>query len=369
MSNRVCAAQLLMLALIIVLPHTTRAATDRIFWNDFDPGISAPLETWTWVPVAGTKCGDGSDTGIGVNLTNASNRVLIYLEGGGACWNYTTCYIANTATFFTTGYGASEFAAESTDVGYLAEPGGFFDRTDTTNPFADYSYIFVPYCTGDVHAGDNVVDLSFLGTTKTAYFVGHRNLADDLKRLVDTFPAASRIVLAGSSAGGFGATADWSLAAESFPQVRVDLINDSGAIMPNDVFNSTATSREASWRSAWNLAATIPAGCVDCATDFDALYAYDSMTFPESRGTLLSYEQDSILPSFYGISTSDFTTGLLETEQDFFDPSANLRYFNVATSGHELWFSPDLMVNGVTVREFITSMVTDDTNWASVTPP
>jgi len=99
------------------------------------------------------------------------------------------------------------------------------------------------------------------------------------------------------------------------------------------------------------------------------LYAYDSMTFPESRGTLLSYEQDSILPSFYGISTSDFTTGLLETEQDFFDPSANLRYFNVATSGHELWFSPDLMVNGVTVREFITSMVTDDTNWASVTPP
>lgn len=336
--------------------------TDRVFWNDFDPGISAQLETWTWVPIDGSKCGNGSGTGIGVNLTNASNRVLIYLEGGGACWNYSTCYLLPYVnSYFTAGYGASDFATESTDASYLAEPGGFFDRTDSTNPFADYSYVYVPYCTGDVFAGDNVTTL----LNKTAYFVGYRDMAVDLKRLVDTFPAASRIVLAGSSAGGFGATVDWSLTAESFPQTRVDMINDSGAIMPNSVLSSSLVS---SWKNAWGLTANIPAGCTTCASNFADIYGYDSTTFPDSRGALLSFEQDNVLPTFYGISTSTFTIELLATEQQYFDPSSNLRYFNVAASGHELWFTPDLSVGGITVRDFITALVNDDPDWGSVTP-
>ncbi len=351
----------MLVGVLVTMSPAAHAATDRIFWNGFNPGISAPLETWTWVPIPGSKCGNGTGTGIGVNLTDASDRVLIYLEGGGACWDYATCYLAQTATNFTTGYGASEFAAESTDTTYLAEPGGFFDRTDSTNPFADYSYVYVPYCTGDVHAGDNVKTL----LNNTAYFVGHRNMADDLKRLVDTFPAAGRIVLAGSSAGGFGATVDWPLVAESFPQTRVDMINDSGAIMPNSVLSSSLVS---SWKSAWNLTTTIPAACNGCADNFAEIYNYDSTTFPNSRGALLSYEQDTVLPLFYNISTSTFTTELLSTEQEYFDPSANLRYFDVNAPGHELWFSPDLNVNGTTIRQFVTRLVTDDPNWDSVTP-
>ncbi len=31
-----------------------------------------------------------------------------------------------------------------------------FDRGDGDNPFADASYVFVPYCTGDLHAGSRV---------------------------------------------------------------------------------------------------------------------------------------------------------------------------------------------------------------------
>src|SRR3954468_8550196 len=46
--------------------------------------ISSPANEWTWIPVAGNKCRDGSDTGIGVRVNPASDKLIIYLEGGGA---------------------------------------------------------------------------------------------------------------------------------------------------------------------------------------------------------------------------------------------------------------------------------------------
>src|SRR5262249_5830997 len=48
--------------------------------------IQAQDGKWTWVPFADAKCRDGSSTGIGVNLNRSSTKVMIFLEGGGACF-------------------------------------------------------------------------------------------------------------------------------------------------------------------------------------------------------------------------------------------------------------------------------------------
>jgi hypothetical protein len=356
------AARTVFTAVVIIASASAHADADGIFWNGFEPVIAAPPEAWTWVPFDNAYCGNGSKTGIGVNLTSASNRLLIYLQEGGACWSALTC-AAGLADHFTTGYGPSDFAIDAADTSYLAQPGGFFDRSAAANPFKDYSYVFVPYCTGDTHSGSNVTTLS----GQPAYFVGFRNITAYLERLAVTFPGADRIVLAGSSAGGFGATLNWWQTAQAFPGARVDMISDSGAIMPNDVLPSPNTA-EAAQRAAWNLDATTPPGCTGCGTAFAAIYDFDSSTFPNSRGALLSYQQDSILYLFYGITKSKFTQGLGEVETQFFDPSANLRYFNVTGSGHVLWFSPTLSTQSTTVLQFITQMVTDDPGWTSVTP-
>jgi pectinacetylesterase len=356
------AAQTGFAAIVVLASASAHAEADRIYWNGFEPAITAAPETWTWVPFDNAFCGNGSKTGIGVNLTSASGRLLIYLQEGGACWNAFTCSVG-LADNFTTGYGPTKFATDVADTSYLALQGGFFDRSAVANPFKDYSYVFVPYCTGDTHSGSNITSFGSL----PAYFVGFRNIRAYLERLAVTFPGADRIVLAGSSAGGFGATLNWWQTAQAFPGVRVDMIDDSGAIMPNDVLPSPNTEQDAQ-RVAWNLAATTPPGCTGCATAFDAIYSFDSSTFPNSRGALLSYRADSVLPLFYGISTQKFTQGLSETETQFFDPSANLRYFNASGSGHVLWFSPSLSTQSTTVLQFITLMVTDDPGWGSVTP-
>lgn len=355
-------------ATLLLSASAPASATDRIFRNGFEPGITAPAETWTWVPFSNARCGDGSTAGIGVNFTSASDRLLIYLQGGGACWDYATCYLFDTATNFTGGYSELDFEADVADDTGIALPGGFFDRTAAANPFRDYSYVFVPYCTGDTHAGSNVTQLKFLTSTKTAYFVGYANLRAYLDRLSATFTAPGRVVLAGSSAGGFGAVLNWWQAAEAFPGVRTDMIDDSGAVMPNDVLSASALTEQQTQRTVWNLAAAIPPGCSGCATAFDPIYAFDSATFPGSRGALLSYTQDSVLPTFYGISTSSFTTGLFETEAQNTFSTGNLRYFDEAGSGHVLWFSPALTSQTTSVLQFVTKMVEDDPGWSSVGP-
>src|SRR5690348_11200856 len=107
--------------------------------------IDAPIEQWTWVPIIGAECANGTPTGIGVNRTKKSSRVFIYLEGGGACWDEATCYGANTAIYLQ-GYNQLNFDAEIAAVGSAA----LFDRADPKNPLKDDSFVYVPYCTGDV---------------------------------------------------------------------------------------------------------------------------------------------------------------------------------------------------------------------------
>src|SRR5262249_35822841 len=146
-------------ALLMLLAASHVPAADRVFRSSFDPGITAPAETWTWIPFDDAKCGNGSTTGIGVNLTGASDRILIYLQEGGACWDWFSCYFVGSADNFSSGYGEARFAADVADTTYLGQTDGLFGRTAAANPFKDYSWVFVPYCTGDTHAGDNVTML------------------------------------------------------------------------------------------------------------------------------------------------------------------------------------------------------------------
>jgi hypothetical protein len=319
--------------------------------------IAAPAEQWTWVPFAGAQCANGSATGIGVNLTSRGTRVLVFLMGGGACWDEVTCYQLGTAANVSTGYGAPQFAVDA--QGFARTP--LFDRGDPANPFRDDSYVVVPYCTGDVHAGSNPNAL--YGGRLTRH-VGYRNLAAYLTRLVPTFAGASRVVLSGSSAGGYGALTNWWQVQQAFGTVRVDLIDDSGPPLPAPYL---AENLEQTWRAAWNLAAAIPPGCTKCATDLDAIIPFYAAALPGRRAALLSYVEDGTISFFFGISGAQTRAGL-DVLAAAIDPLAGFRYFYAAGASHVLLRTPDLAQNGVTLRAFLTQMVSDDPAWESVGP-
>jgi Pectinacetylesterase len=321
-----------------------------------DGAIDAPARTWTWVPFDDAFCANGSTTGIGINPGDAGARLVVFLNGGGACWDEATCYQLQTASYIQSGYGQTQFSGDAQTL--LGS--SFFNRNDAANPFKNDSFVFVPYCTGDVHAGS--VTQNYGG--KPTHHVGLQNMAAFLQRIVPSFPDASRVILSGSSAGGFGALTNWYQTQQAFGAKRVDLLDDSGPPLPAPYLTE---SLEQTWRNAWNLNAAIPAGCPACATDLDAVIAFYGTTMTGHRAALLSYTQDSVISLFFQIPGTQVELGLgaLKAEMAPFDI---WRHFFVTGTTHTIFGVPDTTQNGITLREFVTKMVTDDPTWATVEP-
>ena len=265
------------------------------------PPIDAPLDTWTWVEVPGAVCRDGSPTGFGVRLSSSSDRLVIYLEGGGACFNNETC-THNPSTF-----GEADFASWASGSG----SGGIFDGDHEDNPFAGDNVVYVPYCTGDVHAGNQVgVDVPGLLSPQDQSFVGYANIGLYLERIVPTFEGASRVVLSGSSAGGFGALFNYDRVAQAFCPTVVVLLDDSGPPLADETMAPCLQTR---WRTLWGLDETLPADCAACSGQPDggglvSAVGFLGAKYPEARLGLVSYEQDAVISLFFGYGKNECLT-------------------------------------------------------------
>ena len=124
---------------------------------DFGPPVVAPANQWTWVDVPGSVCANGTATGFGLNPAADPTTLLIFLQGGGACWDGLTCYGIQSADHLSSGYGTDQFAAESPHLSQLI----LFNRSNARNPWHDANLVYVPYCTGDVHGGDRIVQYNW----------------------------------------------------------------------------------------------------------------------------------------------------------------------------------------------------------------
>ena len=145
--------------------------------------------------------------------------MLFYLEGGGACFSAEMCAPGSDTYKQTVGY----------DDGFTAAP-GIFDAANAANPFADYSIVFVPYCTGDVHAGNITADYGDGVVIEHKGFVNGSTAVDDM---IARFPEASTVVVAGSSAGAFPTPIYAGLVADRLPDATIKVFADSGGAIPD----------------------------------------------------------------------------------------------------------------------------------------
>jgi Pectinacetylesterase len=280
--------------------------------------ISVPQgDTWTWVPFDNAFCRDGTTTGIAVNVHPGSTKLMIYLEGGGACFNALTC-LQNAKHF-----DQNDFAAATGDGGAYADPPGIFGRSDPANPVKDWNFVYVPYCTGDVHAGDNpngtvASVLETDGGLTPQRFVGYRNIGHYLERIVPTFPDVSQVLLTGISAGGFGAAANYLRVAKAFGSVPVYLLDDSGP--PMDAPH-VAPCESSAWVQTWSLDKTLLADCgSDCANDGHYLIGYVKhalAAYPNVPFGLVESTGDGTITQFFGFGAADCTSFVQETADDF----------------------------------------------------
>ena len=204
---------------------------------------------WERVDIPGAVCGNGSQYRIFIMRaaeTRYKNNLTVYLEPGGACWDYESC----------SGQGGIRGAANPNGV-----PKNYMSFIDYINPFksggspmglispiiwknnptgdnietSKWNKVFIPYCTGDVHSGNRVAvyaDPTGKNPPLTFHHVGAVNVEKVIDYLKTEFGGPDRMLVTGCSAGGAGALTNYHFFRQGLRPNQSYLLNDSGPIFP-----------------------------------------------------------------------------------------------------------------------------------------
>jgi len=153
-------------------------------------------------------CGDGTEFSFvytsPIQRKANDEKIVIEFQGGGACWSHESCAQAGDSlsfpdtinNFFGYSCSAAAYGSDNFD-GY---PANFLcDTTIGDTDLSNYHYILVPYCTQDVHLGDNIASYE---EGETVYHHGAHNMMSVLHWVYKHFSNPSHVFLTGCSAGG-----------------------------------------------------------------------------------------------------------------------------------------------------------------------
>lgn len=353
--------RLLLLPLLLLLVWSCEKETTVA--EEFE--IAAEKEKWHYIPIPGMVCRDNSNTGIGVRLKGNSNKVIIYLEGGGGCFNTVTC-AGNPGT-----YGQIAFDSWKT-VGLQL---GIFDKNSAHNPFKDWNFVYIPYCTGDVHSGH-----TYSGYVNDVYkdqkMVGYNNIGLALKELTQHFgPRIDEVFLTGSSAGGYGTLMNANQVIEAFPTAKATVLDDSGPVLMDQ--NVQPDCLDNLWEGIFKVQlpadyATYTTG--QYSTPMKSIYEYLSNKHPQVQFGLVSALEDIVIREFYGygkdncasstvvpepLPAADYKNALIHLRDVVFAQHSNWKTFYVNDAGHTFNLLPGIMqkeVNGVQFGAWLNNL-------------
>jgi hypothetical protein len=172
------------------------------------------------VPGGDCVCADGSEFAFWERRADPE-KVVFYLDGGGICFDATTCAFS--------GNGENDFYNWSITNPLLG--GGIFDFARADNPFADYTFVYVPLCTGDSFLGDATREYSPELTVEHKGFV---NGTAALNYLAAKYPDTAQVVVVGKTAGSVAAPVYGGLVADLLPDAQVTVFGAQSGAFPDD---------------------------------------------------------------------------------------------------------------------------------------
>ena len=203
---------------------------------------------WQRVELPGTMCGNGSQYKFWVYDSPSSNNLLVMFEGGGACWDYETCSGQAGLLGAANPNGIPDDYITQFEAQYVsplvngADPG---IPLRPKNPIATegWDVVYMPYCTGDVHVGNNVVtysDPTGQNPPITWRHVGFNNTRAAMQEVHNRFPNVNKLLVTGFSAGGVATAAGYYEVRRDIQPVKGYMLDDSGPIFPapNASYNS-----------------------------------------------------------------------------------------------------------------------------------
>jgi hypothetical protein len=274
-----------------------------------------------------------------------NNNVLLYLEGGGACWSNATCWEGGS------------FAKETSPPFF---GGGIFEFNNPANPFRDWNIVYAPYCDGSVFAGDNIPNYGG-GTT---YHHGQQNLAAAVTLAQREFPDPDLIVVSGSSAGGYGTFSGYATTRVAYPDEEILVLNDSGPGLAN--LNEVQDIQDRA--TNWHFEEFYPPSCELCTTQPAYLSEWAIQRDPTLRVGYFSNLQDGVIRNFLKLNGPDYEALLRQTTDDIESRNPDrFKRFYIQGEGHTILELPGVFYNteidGTNFRDWTADFLTDGPNW------
>jgi len=272
-----------------------------------------------------------------------SNKVMLYLEGGGACWSYQGCVAVPTAkTTADPLFGL-----------------GIFDFNDPENPFADWTIVYAPYCDGSVFAGDNTADYD--GTIR--HHRGLRNLSAAVDIMRAVAPDPEQIVVSGSSAGGYGTFTGYGVTRIAYGDREILTLDDSGPGLQNPADTVNIELRNQNWR----YLQFVPASCTNCQPQITNLIDWALQRDPTLRVALFSHLRDGVIRGFNLLGPAAFEGLLRDTTNPVHaaHPKTFKRFF-INGDSHVVLPLPSfdtLSIRGTSIKSWTRDLLTDGPAW------
>lgn len=203
-------------------------------------------------------------------------KLMVYFDGGGACWDSNTCVTGQQ----------TPLPVYVPELSQTLRTQGLFDITNPNNPYRNWSMVVIPYCTADIHWGSKDQDYTDFtgavtgvpGGTVTIHHRGFDNFLyvrdwlmhhyaseDKVKPNPSSHQgrkhasAIKKLLVTGSSAGGYGAALAYPHLKQAFPDADGYLLSDgSMGVLSETLLQQALRQPDDRWGASGNLVTAIP---------------------------------------------------------------------------------------------------------------
>jgi len=308
------------------------------------PSFSELEEGWnTMKPGGETSCAHGTEFEFYVHPGNP-DRLMIFLYGGGACWNSDTCNPDRERPVYAQILRAHHNPANRDPS--FGRTFGIMDTSHPENPFHGQTKVAVPYCTGDLYLGkrDEVYRLAGDNGTDQEFTIRHRgitNMQAVLNWVFENIREPETIFVGGTSAGGIAVPYYSNLVAIHYPDVPVKSVADDVASYRRYEMKGidhtrwgvpeTLAGKDDRWAGLWEHGFDMPDLFIRSAMNMPnlSLYQVDHANDQTQKfyiellgnrypdvASLIQYNRNaiqSVVPEFRGFTSGGIEHGILRT--------------------------------------------------------